>query len=107
MSLSLMVGFCASLGIGDGCEGLAADLDRTGKTVEADFGEAILVSGDPTGSGEGWFEVGKTFAGCSVAVGVVDIQDWSSGDGFVGGDLGHFLMTFAASFLSVGPGMGE
>ena len=26
---------------GDGSEGLAVDLDRTGKTVEEDFGEAI------------------------------------------------------------------
>jgi len=51
---------------GDWSEGLGVDLDGTGQTVEEDFCEAILVTGDPVGSGEGWSEVGKTFAGCSV-----------------------------------------
>ena len=51
--------------------------------------------------------LGKAFADFSVTAGVDDIQDWSSGDGSVGGDLGYVFMTFAAAFLGVGPGMGE
>ncbi len=39
--------------------------------------------------------------------GFVDIQDWSGRDEPVGDDLGHVFMTFAVSFLSVGPAKGE